>query len=152
MSSTSPLVVSSPRTGALAGTRAASHARVIDGVGLRRALLVIGLVLSVAAAVVVAGAIPGPLRDAGLVRLMRGMALIKGAIVLGASAVLAWRIGRPISAGLLAGYLGGAWAMAFATTLIWQLAAIAPSAIAFHAGELTLLALAWRDSRPTRRA
>lgn len=79
--------------------------------------------------------------------LLRGMAGIKIALLLGALALLAWRLGKPLSARVAAIYVGGACVMAFATALIWQLTALPLAALAFHAAEITLLVTAWRDLR-----
>jgi hypothetical protein len=85
--------------------------------------------------------------DAELAVLLRGMALIKAALVVAALAILWWRFRWPVPTGLAAGYLGGAWLITGATIMIWQLSAIAAAAVTFHAAEITLLVLAWRDRR-----
>ncbi len=79
--------------------------------------------------------------------LLRGMAGIKAVLLLGALALLAWRLGKPVSARVAAIYVGGSCCMAFATALIWQLTALPLAALAFHAAEITLLVTAWRDLR-----
>lgn len=108
-------------------------------------LLVLGSVLAVA----IAGAFGHPERfiqdDAELARLLRGMAVIKGSIVVAAMAALAWRAGMPLTLRLAAVYLLGIWLMAAATVLIWQLTIIPAAAVGFHAGEFALLLAAWRD-------
>ena len=89
-----------------------------------------------------------------LVLLLRFMAAVKGAMVLGALGLTQWRLRRPISNGLAAGYGLALAAMAAAPGLIWSLAEIAPGAACFHAGLLAYLVLAWRDDAvrlPTRR-
>ena len=78
---------------------------------------------------------------------MRGMAMIKALIIVIAAAVLWWRFARPVPALFAVGYLLGAWFMVAATALIWQLSTIGAAAIVFHTGELSLLLLAWRDTR-----
>ena len=89
-----------------------------------------------------------------LVFLLRFMALMKGAMVLGALGLTRWRLRRPASDRLAIGYAAALAAMAMAPGLIWSLAAIAPGAACFHAGLLLFLLLAWRDdgALPTRRA
>ena len=79
--------------------------------------------------------------------LLRGMAGIKAALVLGAIALIAWRLGRPVSPRFAAVYVGGAAVMAGATALIWQLTALPAAAVAFHVAEISLLVAAWRDLR-----
>ena len=100
----------------------------------------------------VAGLLAGRLASADsggmewqLVLLLRFMALVKGAMVLGALGLTQWRLRRPVSSRLAAGYGLALAAMALAPGLIWSLAAIAPGAAAFHAGLLLFLVIAWRD-------
>ena len=80
-----------------------------------------------------------------LVMLLRFMAVCKAAGVLGAAALVAWRLGRPLGTPVFAGYLAALAAMAVAPGLIWSLGLIAPGALLFHAGLLTFLVLAARD-------
>lgn len=89
-------------------------------------------------------------RDRELGTLLRGMAAIKALLVVVAAAAVAWRLRQPATAPLALGYLTGVWGMAAAAASIWQLTAIAPSAVLFHAAEFALLVLAWRDSLWTR--
>lgn len=104
--------------------------------------------IAVAATVAVAtNASASGATDASFVRLMRGMALIKAAIVAVAAAALWWRFARPVPTLFAAGYLLGAWFMVAATVLVWQVSSIGAAALAFHTGELSLLWLAWRDRR-----
>jgi hypothetical protein len=105
-----------------------------------------------AVAAVVAGSFVGDpaasLRsDPALSHLLRGMAIIKGALALGAIAALWWRFGRPIEEGTAKAYLCGVWFMAGAAMIVWQLGHVGLGAIAFHTGELTLLAIAWFEHR-----
>lgn len=83
--------------------------------------------------------------DPELAFLLRGMAAIKAVIVLAALGVLSWRFGHTVSQRMAAGYLMGAWLTAGATVLVWQLSFIPLAALVFHAGEFTLLFVAWRD-------
>ena len=90
-----------------------------------------------------------------LVFLLHFMALVKGAMVLGALGLTQWRLRRPASDRLALGYGVALAAMALAPGLIWSLDAIALGAACFHAGLLLFLVLAWRDdvvALPTRRA
>lgn len=104
-----------------------------------------GCALSVAAALWLGNPDLAIAADADLVRLLRGMALIKAVIVLGALALLSWRFGLRLSARLAGLYLVGAWLIAGASTMIWQLAQIPTAAFSFHLGAFLLLAAAWRD-------
>jgi hypothetical protein len=83
--------------------------------------------------------------DPDLALLLRGIALIKATMVLGALGVLWWRFGLPLSGRVAAGYLAGAAAISGATMLIWQLTFIGAAALAFDGGALILLVLALRD-------
>ena len=80
-----------------------------------------------------------------LVLLLRFMAICKAAGVLGAAALVVWRLGRPLGATAFAGYVVALALMAAAPGLIWGLGLIAPGALVFHAGLLTFLVLAARD-------
>jgi hypothetical protein len=113
--------------------------------------LLAGNLLAVAA--VLASAHPDAhlLADPELARLLRGMALIKVAIVSPMLALLAWRLHSPLAPRMAIGYALAACAMSTATALIWQLSAIAPAALLFHGGALTLILLAWRDDMPRSR-
>jgi hypothetical protein len=109
-------------------------------------MLLGGCVLAVLAAAAVGRPEPLLQADPELARLLRGMALIKAAIVVAALAALLWRVGRPLSDGLTGAYLAGAWSAAGACMLIWQLDFIPTAIVMFHLGELTLLVAAWRDN------
>ena len=91
-----------------------------------------------------------------LVFLLRFMAAVKAGLVLGALGLAQWRLRRPASDRLAAGYGLALAAMAAAPGLIWSLSAIASGAACFHAGLLLYLVLAWRDeavlpkSRPAK--
>ena len=90
--------------------------------------------------------------DAELVMLMRGMAVIKALLLLGALAVLWWRFGQPYSRGVALAYSSGLWMAVAATVMIWQLVQIPAAAVLFHAGELIMLVTAWRDDGLTMEA
>ena len=80
-----------------------------------------------------------------LVLLLRFMAACKAAGVIGAAALVVWRLGRPLGANAFAGYVVALALMAAAPGLIWGLGLIAPGALLFHAGLLVFLVLAARD-------
>ena len=83
--------------------------------------------------------------DLALARLLRGMALIKGAMAVAAVAAVLWRFGRPVSAPAAAGYLLGSWVVVGSTMLIWQLSWIPAAAVLFHAAGLSMLLVSWRE-------
>jgi hypothetical protein len=83
--------------------------------------------------------------DPELARLLRGMAAIKALLTAGVARLLWWRLGRPVSAEMAAGYVLVSAAMAGATVMAWQLSHLALLSIAFHAGLVALGLLAWRD-------
>lgn len=82
--------------------------------------------------------------DPELAQLLRGMAILKAALLVAAAAVLTWRFGRPLPRAALGGYLAGLVAMAAATAMVWQLSALPLAAFSFHAGLLAVLLVAWR--------
>ena len=90
---------------------------------------------------------PSPLllADPELAVLLRGMAIIKGAILVVAVALLLWRFGRPVSQPAAAAYALGTWLAVGATVLIWQLTFIPTAAVLFHLGELAVLVTAFRE-------
>jgi hypothetical protein len=83
--------------------------------------------------------------DPQIAQMLRGMALIKAAMVLAAISLLAWRFGHPIGRRQAAVYLAGVWLAAGGSMLIWQLTLIPAAAIVFHLGEFAFLLMAWRD-------
>ena len=83
--------------------------------------------------------------ESALVVLLRFMAACKAACVIGAAALLAWRLRRPLTFSRFACYLAATALMALAPGLIWSLGPIAPGALVFHAGLLAFRVLAARD-------
>ncbi len=126
---------------------APSGPRALGSTALLRVALVLGCAVAVALAAWVGEPAHALEPDESLARLLRGMALIKACLVLGAIGVLVWRFGRPVPAGVAGAYLAGAWLVAGASMLIWQLSFIPLAAVVFHVGELMLLFVAWRDGR-----
>lgn len=119
----------------------------VAAAGRHRALLLAGVAVAALAGWVLGDPAPRLAADPELATLLRGMAGIKALLLLGAVALLAWRLGKPVAAPFVAIYLGGAAAMAFATALIWQLTALPLAAVVFHAAEIGVLVAAWRDLR-----
>jgi hypothetical protein len=117
---------------------------------LTRAVLMAACVAAVVAAAWVGQPAPYLQADPGLAQLMRGMALIKAAIALGAVALLLWRFGWPTGKLAALAYAISAALMAGATMLIWQLSFIPLAAALFHIGALVMLLVGWRDQGPAR--
>ena len=109
------------------------------------ALALLGALLAAALGWLASDLFPPRPMEAELALLLRGMAAIKTLLVVGLVAAIAWRSRWPMSPTLIAGYLAGAWSMAFATAMIWQLSAIAAAAVFFHVAEFAVLLMAWRD-------
>ncbi len=84
--------------------------------------------------------------DPELARLLRGMALIKGGILIAALGLLSWRFHWRTSKRLVVVYNGAAAAMSFAAGLIWQLTSILLAAGLFHLGLIVLLVAMLRDN------
>ncbi len=118
---------------------------------LLRALLLAGCAACVVLAALYARPAAYLSADPELARLLRALALIKATLVLGAIGIMLWRFGYPLSGPLAGAYLAAAWAMSLATMLVWQLTLLVPAALAFHAGAIALLLLAWRDGRAALR-
>ncbi len=83
--------------------------------------------------------------DPHLVVLLRFMAAVKLAGVLGASALSLWRARTPLSAGTAFAMVAALASMALAPGLIWSLAHVGLAAALFHGGLLAFLVMAWRD-------
>ena len=80
-----------------------------------------------------------------LALLLRFMAALKAAAVLGAIGLTSWRLHRPVTPGTQFGYLAALAAMAAAPGLIWSLTHVAAGAVLFHAGLFGFLICALRD-------
>lgn len=115
------------------------------GTNAQRALLLAGCVASAAVAAWLGEPSARLNADPELARLLRGMALIKAGLVAAALGLLMWRSKYALAPRLAVAYGVGAWLMAGATLLVWQLTCIPLAALAFHAGEFLLLFVAWRD-------
>ncbi len=83
--------------------------------------------------------------DPALARLLRGMALIKSAIVLASVGAVFWRLGFAISRPAAMAYVVGCGVLAGSTMLIWQLSLIPLAAILFHVAAVGLLLVGWRE-------
>jgi len=83
--------------------------------------------------------------DPALARLLRGMAVIKGLLALGAVGIVYWRLASPVSKFGAMLYIAGASLLAGSTMLIWQLSYIVAAAVVFHLAALSLLVFGWRD-------
>lgn len=108
-----------------------------------------GLIIGCAAALGAAAWVGHPAAyledDPTLARLLRGMALIKALVVVGALSAVLWRLGWSISARMAAGYAIATSLLAGSTMLIWQLSYIPLAAVLFHGTALGMLYLGWRD-------
>ncbi len=118
---------------------------------LLRALLLVGMAAAVGAVMTFSSPSVTALADPSLACLLRGMALIKAVITLGAAAAVLWRLGRSAAAGVTAAYVVSVWVMTAANLLIWQLHAIIWAAVGFHAALIILMLAAWRDDRAVLR-
>jgi hypothetical protein len=110
----------------------------------------LALVLAIAASAGVVLALtlalaPPSQREPDLVRLLRGMVLIKGSIGLAAAALVWWRLGRPIAAGLAARYLAALCVSMGAVGWLWGLHWILPGSALFYLGLLGVYLTARRD-------
>ncbi len=122
-------------------------ARSLEARWLLRALLAGGVALAVAVAATAGDPAAYLHADPSLGLLLRGMAVIKALLTAAAVAALLWRFARPIGRRVAILYLAGTWCMAAASMLVWRLAHIGIGALVFHAGELTLLFVAWHEHR-----
>jgi hypothetical protein len=102
-------------------------------------------VLAGLAGLVVGLSAGAPRMDAELVPLLCFMAVIKGAMALGAAALAQWRLRRVASAWVVWALVGSTGLMMSAPGLIWGLTHLVIGAVLFHAGLLVFLVAAARD-------
>ena len=123
-------------TGAAPGLRAR---------GLRADAGRAALVGAVAVAGMVGFLLGGSGAGSDLLVLMRFMAGVKGAMALGAVALLWWRMAAPVERGTAAAYVVAASVMAAGPGLIWDMQHVALGATAVHGGLSALMVVAWVD-------
>jgi hypothetical protein len=82
---------------------------------------------------------------AALTRLMRFMAALKGALALGATAAVFWRLGAAVTFPWFTAYALACAAMAAGPGLIWGMAHVGLGALFLHGGLLASILLLWRD-------
>lgn len=90
--------------------------------------------------------------DPGLVRLLRGMAVLKAVLAAGVGALVVWRLRHPAGPRLAALYVLAGALVAAAPGVVWTLGHLIAGAALFHAGLLLLIALAWADRGAARGA
>lgn len=111
----------------------------------RRAGLAVVVLAAMAAALWLGRPQPALVADLELARVLRGMAVLKASIATAVVAALWWRAARPIPARRFALAALGAAVLAAAAVLVWQLAVVLPTSLAFHATLLLLGFLALGD-------
>jgi hypothetical protein len=100
----------------------------------------------IAAGGLLALAFAGPLpADAELVRLLRGMVLIKGAIALAAAAVILRRMRRPVTLPPALGYAAGVGLTFASLGWLWGLSGLLVGSLVFYAGLAITVLSATRD-------
>ncbi|MEO8037407.1 MAG: hypothetical protein ABI794_01485 [Betaproteobacteria bacterium] len=90
--------------------------------------------------------------DPELARLLRGIALVKVALLAATLALVAWRFRWPVKLPFAASYVVASAMMAGATALIWQLTRIPVAAVVYHAALLSMLVTMLRDDGGRYRA
>ncbi len=99
-----------------------------------------------------AGPAAAPVMSADLARLLRTMAVLKGAMALVSLGVVWWRFALPVLPRFAMAYLVGTWLMAGASVVMWQLTHLVAGGVAFHVGLAVGLLTAWRDMPNAREA
>ena len=89
--------------------------------------------------------------DPELAQLLRGMAILKAGLTVGAVSLVAWRLGYPAGLRLTAGLIAAAALMAAGPVLIWHVAPIGAAALLFHVGTALLLILCLFDRSGAQR-
>ena len=101
--------------------------------------------LAAAAATLCAGTGGIQSADPDLAKLLKGMAIIKTAILLAAGAGIWWRLGSPIRPGFAADYIIFGAAGIAGAALVWNMAGLGLAHFLFDGGLLGFLILALRD-------
>lgn len=110
-----------------------------------RALLIAVCVAAAAVGFVLGHVVGRFSNDVELVRLLRGMAIAQGIILLAVLALLSWRLRWLTFRPLIVSYATAVGVMSFASALVWQLTYIGVAAFLFHASLIALLVLILRD-------
>jgi hypothetical protein len=111
--------------------------------------LTLAAVLAAVAAAVYAATTPlstAAAMESELMRLLRGMVLIKAAMALAAIAFVFWRIAQPLERGRMTGYSVGAAMLVASVVWLWSLYAIPLAAGLFYGGLIWLAAVARGDA------
>jgi hypothetical protein len=111
----------------------------------RRAALLTACACAAALATVLAEPGRAAASDPDLATLVRGMAVIKTAIVAAVGAAIWWRLGFAIKPGVAAGYILFAAAASAGAALVWNNAALWLAPFLFDGGLLGFLIVALRD-------
>ncbi len=129
-------------------------ARAVSSPALLRRLALLGACAFAAGAVfLLAGPSGVQSVDPDLAKLLKGMAIIKTALLSLAGSAIWWRLGSPIGSGLAAGYILSATMAATGAALVWSLTGLALAPFLFDGGLLAFLILTLRDdSDPWLRA
>jgi hypothetical protein len=112
---------------------------------LRRLALLLSCALASVAVLLLAEPSGVQSADPDLARLLKGMAIIKTALLVLAGSAIWWRLGWPIGSGLAAGYILSATVAAAGAALVWSLTGLAFAPFLFDGGLLAFLILSLRD-------
>ncbi len=115
----------------------------------RRAALLAILALGLAAGFVITSPAEtaSAIHRAGpdLTRLLRGMALLKTAMLTAAAGAILWRFGTPVPRPWFAAYAAALGAMALGPGLVWGMYHLYLGSAAMNGGLIATLILLWRD-------
>jgi hypothetical protein len=126
--------LSTPLEVTVAEAYPAAEQRRADAYRLRLTLVLAVFVSAAALLALTLALSPLPQQEPDLVRLLRGMVLIKGAIGLAAAALVWWRLGRPIEHGLAVRYIAPLCLSAGAVAWLWGLHLIPLGSALFYLG------------------
>jgi hypothetical protein len=110
-----------------------------------RAMLIVVCIFAAAVGFVLGDPAGRYAADLELIRLLRGMAIVKAIILLAVLALLSWRLRWLTFRPLVVSYAAAVGVMSFASALVWQLTFIGVAAFLFHASLIALLVLMLRD-------
>lgn len=129
---------------ALGPDAAVYPARSAIGLGPRPVLVLAAAVALVAGTIGVVRA-PVAAIDPDLVRVIRGMALIKGGLASAALAACLWRLGRPAAGWRRFAYVAGPPLMLGGAVALWSLQSLGLAALGLHLGLFGVLAAGLTD-------
>jgi hypothetical protein len=126
------------------GAGEGAPAAAISGASAWRLLLISACGIA-AAGVLASGADNGAAADPDLSALLRGMAIIKAAIVAAGAGIVWWRLGASISSTFALAYIGCVTAASAGAAMVWTMSHMGVATLLFHGALIAFLVIGLRD-------